>query len=292
MDPFVAYLHNAINQPSGRKELLQWMNKHFSTISKKTDLKPLIKDVLSCIDDKSKEVRALAEPLLAEIARRGNVKAVEEQISKLKPATAAPLRALLQTITTAPAPSASGVKTPSKVAGARDRAPTTTNMRLSELPPTSGKSDNEGASPRSMSPHSHPDADSASSDATVESLPVTSLGPILRNTGKQVREKSASVPAVWLFDTVTPQLVSTLRAQATECVSENLLEKMFGATAGDYYAAATEVDGSLESCKDAVLDRFVCLFGCFCLFVPHGTLTLAFALLPSNCCPGSVYFII
>jgi cytoskeleton-associated protein 5 len=235
MDPFVAYLHNAINQPSGRKELLTWMGKHFANISKKVDLKPLIKDVLLCIDDKSKEVRSLAEPLLAEIARRGNSKTIEDQISKLKPATAAPIRALLANLK---------ATTPTKsTAAVRDRAPSTTTRLsdVSKLSPTESDGTSPAASPRSRSD-------------SISETPPASMGPIRRNTGKAVREKSSAVPSIWFFDSVAPQLVEALENQARECFSEELLTKLFGSGVGEYFEGLTELESHIEFSQDAVID--------------------------------------
>jgi hypothetical protein len=237
IDTFFPYLHNAIALPSGKKEILKWISTYLPSASKKADFKILIKDVLTCLEDKTKEVRVQAEPIMAEVARRVGLKPIEAEISKLKPASAGPIRQLLSTITTAAAPTpttgASGPKPSRGSVGAASK----------------NRFGAPGSAPGTPSKAPVDDEPTSSADST----PVlTQTGPVRRNDGKQQREQQN---LSWSFDEPPRDAVEALKAQAQQCFSVELLQKMFDSNeAKDHASALSELEEALEPHKEGVLD--------------------------------------
>ena len=89
----------AVPASDGRKDLLAWVVKHMQNLkASKADVNPLVKPTLVYIEDKSSEVRHLAEQLLKDIAEKIGVEAIKKQCSDLKPASKLVLEPLLQQI--------------------------------------------------------------------------------------------------------------------------------------------------------------------------------------------------
>eukprot|EP01122_Echinamoeba_exundans_P007510 TRINITY_DN2334_c0_g1_i1.p1 TRINITY_DN2334_c0_g1~~TRINITY_DN2334_c0_g1_i1.p1 ORF type:complete len:1838 (+),score=410.55 TRINITY_DN2334_c0_g1_i1:67-5580(+) len=238
IDAFFPYLHNAIALPSGKKEILKWISTYLPSASKKADFKILIKDILTCLEDKTKEVRVQAEPIVAEVARRVGLKPIEAEISKLKPASAGPIRQLLSTITAAaPVPATSSAAGPKASRGSVGAASKNRFGAPVSAPGTPTKN--------------MPEEETA---PVAESAPVSvpQNGPVRRNDGKQQREQQ-NIP--WSFDEPPKQAVEALKAQATECFSPELVQKMFDSNeAKDHASALSELEEALEPHKEGVLD--------------------------------------
>lgn len=240
IDSFFPYLHNAIALPSGKKEILKWIATYLPGASKKADFKILIKDVLNCLEDKTKEVRVQAEPLIAEIARRVGLKPIEAEISKLKPASAGPIRQLLSSIAVAPSASLSA---PAGSQPGSRRGSVGSKNRFGAPVSAPG------------TPQKQPD------EPEPEPAPVPAVpeqGPVRRNAGKASRELAN---LSWSFDEPPADSISVLKQQAQECFSAELLSKMFDSTeAKDHAAALSELEDALEPFKEGVLDSLDVIF--------------------------------
>ena len=249
MDPILPYLPTALGTPSGRAELLAWISTKIHYV-KKGDVKVLLKPAFQCYQDKTKEVRSVAETAIIELARKlgGNAKIVEQECSKLAPAVLANVRTLLKNN------EAEIAKKIVPVSAA------TSSLSIKSRIPVPGSGTSPAVSPRKPEPASPssarlPEATSSSAPASAPApaaAPAQS-GPLLRNNKKEERELAE---VAWIFDvTPTAKLIDILREQMSACVTPELLDIMFSPDAKSHSAAI----GDLERCVDgkhegAVLD--------------------------------------
>lgn len=224
IDAFLVYLPNAMAAANGRKELLTWIAKHMPSSKKKAnDVKPLIKPVLTCLQDKAAEVRQVSETLLGEVLRRCGAKVIEQETSGLKPAFATTVKALLPKLAKEPTTPArsnsisgvpkSGLKTPS---GSKSPTPSGSN------------------SPR----------------------PTAASGPPIVKTGK--KDARAKTAGSWFFEEPTEEHVNMLKDQSAQSFSPEFHEKMFNFVT--YADVIADLDGFLVKHKDAVIDNLDIIF--------------------------------
>jgi cytoskeleton-associated protein 5 len=224
IDAFLVYLPNAMAAANGRKELLTWIAKHLSSSKKKgNDIKPLIKPVLNCLQDKSADVRQVSETLLAEVLRRCGAKVVEQETSGLKPAFATSVKALLPKLakeptTPARSNSVSGLKSGLKTPSAGLKSPTASGS----------------TSPR----------------------PAASAGPPIIKTGK--KDARAKTAGSWFFEEPTEEHVNILKEQSTASFSPEFHEKMFNFVT--YADVIADLDAFLVKHKDALIDNLDIVF--------------------------------
>jgi cytoskeleton-associated protein 5 len=241
LDPILAYLPTALGTPSGRAELLGWISTKLAYV-KKGDVKVLLKPSFQCYQDKTKEVRTVAETTIIELARRLTAKVVEGECSKLAPAILVQVRTLLKNNEAElkrPPPSA--IPAPA----ARSKIPIPASLKMAEAAPSSSDL------PSPIANHEPEESPLEASSAPVE----VPSGPLLRNNKKADRELAMN-DLPWLFDSssVPTKLVDTLREQMVACANPDLLDRLFSTESKAHSSAIADLEASVDSSKDAVLE--------------------------------------
>ncbi|PRP82055.1 hypothetical protein PROFUN_03745 [Planoprotostelium fungivorum] len=87
--PLIESICPVIEVQNARKDLLQWMSKHISTLKKNSDFPQMIKPLVGCLEDKNSEVRKATEDILRQAIMYGvtNYNNVLKQTVDLKPAS-------------------------------------------------------------------------------------------------------------------------------------------------------------------------------------------------------------
>lgn len=251
MDPILPYLPTALGTPSGRAELLAWISTKIHYV-KKGDVKVLLKPAFQCYQDKTKEVRTVAETALIELARKlGGGKVVEQECSKLAPTVLTNVRTLLKA---------------NEAEIAKKHTPASMAPK-SRIPIPSGASPSPSPSPRKPEPSSsatNGDANGSSgaglneaaANQNASSAPASApaqSGPLLRNNKKEERELAE---VAWIFDVApTAKLIDILREQTSACVTPELLDYMFSSDAKSHSAGISDLERAIDGKHEqAVLD--------------------------------------
>lgn len=250
MDPILPFLPTALGTPSGRADLLAWIAPQLHRV-KKGDVKILLKPAFQCFQDKTKEVRTVAETTIIELARRVTAKVVEQECSKIAPGALASVRTLLKN---------------NEAEIAKKQSSASTTSRISRIP-VPGSAVSPANSPRKAdtSPSSSSTvsigAGGASQNETSSSIPITassssssSSGPLLRNNKQDERELAE---IAWIFDAVAPipaKWIDALKDQMTPCVTADLLDRLFSTEAKAHSSAIADLESAVDGNKDAVLD--------------------------------------
>jgi cytoskeleton-associated protein 5 len=225
MDAFLVYLPNAMAAANGRKELLTWIAKHMPSSKKKAnDIKPLIKPVLTCLQDKAAEVRQVSETLLGEVLKRCGAKVIEQETSGLKPAFATTVKALLP--------------------------------KLAKEPTTPARSNSISGAPKSGLKTPSAGSKSPTASGSSSPRPAASSGPPIVKTGK--KDARAKAAGSWFFEEPTEEHVNMLKEQSAQSFSPEFHEKMFNFVT--YADVIIELDGFLVKHKDAVIDNLDIIF--------------------------------
>ena len=76
------------DNPAARKEALAWAVRYLKTVDiARVDLSELVKPVISCLEDKSGEIRTQATQVLEPVVRNLGIGAVRKGCKDLKPAS-------------------------------------------------------------------------------------------------------------------------------------------------------------------------------------------------------------
>ncbi len=226
IDAFLVYLPNAMAAANGRKELLTWIAKHLPSSKKKgNDMKPLIKPILNCLQDKAAEVRQVSETLLGETVKRCGAKVIEQETSGLKPAFATSVKALLPKL-------------------------------AKETPTTPARSGSVSGAPKSGLKTPSAGSKSPTASGSTSPRPAAPAGPPILKTGK--KDARAKAAGSWFFEEPTEEHVNMLKEQSAQSFSPDFHEKMFNFVT--YADVITELDGFLVKHKDAVIDNLDIIF--------------------------------
>jgi len=103
LEPFIPLVATPLAETiPARKELLQWLNKHWagfiSKASKSVDMNPLVKPLVTCLEDKTSDVRNLSQQFLKDVAKSVGTEAIRKQTTDLKQASKLALAPILDAL--------------------------------------------------------------------------------------------------------------------------------------------------------------------------------------------------